>query len=119
MQNISKIYPNRIAVAKQFEDLVPSAKDFFRRNFPIVCKLSFIGVILLILQALFIGVADRFGVSPKLSFIFSSLFYAVAFGTSAVIGGIKTAQQTANTIKLNGSEPICKMLIIRRKGEQN
>jgi hypothetical protein len=85
----------------------------------LVVKFSIAGVVLLILQALFVGITDRLGFSPKTSFLVSSLFYTATFGTLAVFGGSKIANKSANIFKFNGSAPICKMLIIRKKGEQN
>ena len=93
MQNFDKIYPCRIDVSNISEKFVSKLKKLFRQGFPCVWWLAVIGVILLFLQALAIGIADRLGVSPKTSFLFSSFVYVLTFGFLAIIGGIKIAKQ--------------------------
>lgn len=118
MQNFDNIYPKKIDVLTFQASLYPAFKKAFRRYFPVTVKTSIFGFMLLILQVLIVGLFDRFGVSPKLSFLISSVFYIFGLGCLALIGSIKVAELSNEVSVGKLNQPICKMLIIRKKGEQ-
>jgi hypothetical protein len=113
MQNFDKIYLSKIDALTVGENLYAKLKEVLRTSLPIVLKISVVGFILLILQGLIVGLSDRFGVSPKLSFLISSLFYVSAFATFLLIGSLIERRSVVIS-----NEPICKILIIRKKGVQ-
>ena len=122
MQTLDKIYPPKLEVFPSHENLLPKLKSLVRHSFPFILKISIGGFILLSLQILAIGICDRLGVSPKTSFLVSSLLYVVGLGLLATIGSVKMSENVAEIDETfnpkNIGEPICKMLIIRKKGEQ-
>ena len=109
--NNGKIYPAKIGFAADWESYKNSAKDFFNL-LPSAKTLSLVGFCafcLLILQVFLIGTFDRFlGVSPKVSLLVSSLFYIAVFVGLSVVGGLRREA-------IVETQPICKMLIIKRK----
>jgi hypothetical protein len=113
MQNFDKIYLSKINTLTVGENLFAKLKEVLRTSLPIVLKIGVVGFILLILQGLTVGLCDRFGVSPKSSFLISSLVYVSVFAFLALIGSLK---EQKNVEILNGL--ICKILIIRKKREQ-
>jgi hypothetical protein len=118
MQIYDKINPDLISIERFFDEFLPSLKNKFQGLLPIAVWTFGVGFILLILQAFFIGLADRLGVSPKISFVVSSLFYAITFGSLVILGKSKIIEKT-KPIKEHFSldkkaEAICKLLIIKR-----
>jgi hypothetical protein len=113
MQNLYNNYAVKFDVSGIGENLPAKFKKVFRGYFPFVLKTLLCAVMLLILQALVVGAGDRFGISPKLSLIFSSLFYISIFVSLALIGNLKN-QKNAEIF----NEPVCKILSVRKKGEQ-
>ena len=110
MMNNGKIYPAKIGFAADWESFKNSAKDFFNL-LPSAKTLSLFGFCafcLLIFQVFLVGVFDRFGVSPKVAILVSSAFYVAAFAGLAMVGGLRKEA-------IVETQPICKMLIIKRK----
>lgn len=122
MQNFGKIYPDRLAVPAVGAGLFPKFKEILRGGFPFFLKTAGVGFVLLVFQAFVVGLLDRFGVSPKTAFLFSSLFYAAVFVLLAVWGGVGFSEKVRLTeeslLPQTASQPICKILIIRQTGEQ-
>ncbi len=122
MHTFDKIYPPKLEIFRSYENLLPKLKSLVRHSFPFILKISIGGFVLLSLQVLAIGSCDRLGISPKNSFLVSSLLYIVGLGVLALVGSLKTSEYVAEIGETlnpkNISEPICKMLIIRKKGEQ-
>lgn len=122
MQNLDKIKPIIFEVSANRWKFFGDTKEFVFQAFPKIFGLFAVGAVLLILQILFIGTADRFGFSPKWSVLFSSLFLAFAFGGLAILGGIvkeKNAVENSPFLKIKDSdEPVCKILTIHRKDQK-
>ena len=119
MQNFDEIYPmpidNLVNRLKSFK----RAKAILLKVLPTIIKTIIVGLILLILQIFLIGVADRFlSMSPKVSFLLSSLFYVFAFIGLALVGSLKEKQDIETVKAQILNEPICKMLIIKRKKQE-
>jgi hypothetical protein len=121
MEHYTKIHPAEIHRLVDWRSLRDSAKRLFLELLPVAKPLSFAilaGVALLVLQVIIIGISDRFGISPKISLILSSLFYSFVFAAIAIVGGLKIREirEFANAqIQL---QPICKILIIKRKNQE-
>lgn len=121
MGNYDKIYTAKINRPIVSENFAASAKSLVFKLLPPSKPVVFIGlsvVVLSVLQILSIGILDRWGVSPKISLIGSSLFYAFVFASLAIVGGIKRKEKAKVVKKRLETQPICKMLIIsREKGD--
>ena len=115
MQNADKIFPPRFDVLDNRRKSLIQAKAMFFKALPTIFKTGPVGCVLLILQVFLVGGFDRLGVSPKVSLLVSSLFFAAFFGGLAIIGGIKRNVSAVGFVANFKTRPICKMLIIRRK----
>ena len=116
MQNFDKIYPALIDVSVNRPQSFKQVKVLFFNALPTIFKTCVSGFMLLILQAVAVGALDRFfGVSPKVSLIFSSLFYVAIFGSLALVGSLKERKTFDIENIASASEPICKILIIKPK----
>ena len=76
MTNDHKIYPAKIGFAADWEGYKTSAKTSFFNLLPwakSALLFVFFGLVLLIFQAVLVGVFDRFGVSPKVGISVSSI----------------------------------------------
>ena len=117
MQNFDKIYSPLIDVSVNRSQSFKQVKALMFRALPTIFKTCVSGFMLLILQAVAVGTLDRFfGVSPKVSLIFSSLFYVAIFGSLALVGSLKERKTFDIENIASASEPICKILIIKRAG---
>ncbi len=116
MQNLDKIQIPAFDISATRPKSFGDAKKMFWRFLPFAVGTGLAGLVLLIFQAVFVGTADRFGISPKWSVIFSSISFAAVFGGLAILGGLK---QKAAVVKFPEekqiTESICKILMIRRK----
>lgn len=113
MTNDQKIYPAKIGFAADWEGFKTSAKDFFNLlpSAKSALLFVFIGLVLLIFQTVLVGIFDRFGVSPKVSILVSSLFFIAAFAGLAMVGGWrKEAVISADS----SAQTVCKLLLIRK-----
>ena len=121
METLNKIYLPKINRPVDWKTLLNSAKRFVFNILPFGKKVfwfSSAAVILLILQVLIIGVSDRLGISPKVSLLVSSLIYAAVFAGLAIIGGLKSKVVREVVISHLGSQPVCKILIIKKKKQE-
>ncbi|HEY0428572.1 MAG TPA: hypothetical protein VGC76_12395 [Pyrinomonadaceae bacterium] len=117
MENNDKIYPARISFSADWENFAGQAKSLFFDFLRFAKTLAIFALCasgFLILQLFCIGVFDRMGVSPKISFLISSVFYVAGFAGLAIGGGLKRKPAEIAGTNFN-SRPICKMLIIKRK----
>lgn len=78
-------------------------------------------VILFCCQILAIAVADRIGISPKISVLVSSSIYILVLLGLAIYARLQTDEKTGvliqqKEIAVSPDEPICKILMIRKKG---
>ncbi|MCY7376625.1 MAG: hypothetical protein LH472_11740 [Pyrinomonadaceae bacterium] len=116
MQNFDKIYPPSIAVPVNRPIFFSRAKAFVWRGLPTAFKAMSVGFILLILQIAAVGILDRAGISPKISFIFSSLAYVFVLTGLLSTGRLVKVKSTEAVNDEISGEPICKILIIKREG---
>ena len=121
MVTCDKIYPTKISRLADWENFDKSAKVLLFKLLPLAKPIFLASLsvgVWLILQVFVVGFFDRLGVSPKISLIGSSLFYGGIFATLAIIGGLKR-NEIATAVKANfNAQPICKMLIIKRKTQE-
>lgn len=113
MQNFDKTYPPLFVAEVNRPVSLKQAKTFFWQALPVIFNVVSVGFVLLILQAFLIGVADRFGVSPKVGFLSSSVFFAGVFLVLAAGGSLKRHEAFENTEFVSTKEPVCKILIIK------
>jgi hypothetical protein len=78
-------------------------------------------VILISSQILVIAIADRLGVSPKTSVLVSSSLFILGFLGLAIYSRLVLVKERGVFIQqkglnINPKEPICKILMIRKKG---
>jgi hypothetical protein len=118
MQNSGKIYLTKIDALTFVENFFAKLKYFIRDVFPLIIKSGFGVIFLLILQVSIVGLFDRFGVSPKISFLISSVVLSAVSVSLAMIGGINFAETADKIVVGKLNQPICKILIIRKKGVQ-
>lgn len=121
MEILNKMYLPKIDHPVEWKTLRNSAKGLIFNVFPLGIKVFWVGmtaIILLSLQVLIIGIADRLGISPKVSLIVSSLIYTTLLAGLAVIGGLKSKTVRKVVVNHYASQPICKMLIIKKKKQE-
>jgi hypothetical protein len=121
MQNIKKLYPLKISRLADWTNFAGMTKMLCVKLLPILKPLflsSLSLAVLLILQILTVGMFDRFGISPKVSFLISSVVLIVVSVSLAMIGGINFAETADKIVVGKLNQPICKILFIRKKGVQ-
>lgn len=122
MENLNKIYPTKISHLADGDTLFDFVKTIFYKLLPLAKPVFWIGLsgaLLLILQIGLVGVFDRWGVSPKISLIGSSLFYVIGFaGLALLAGGLKKNEISKDAGAEVRALPICKRLIIKRKKQE-
>jgi hypothetical protein len=115
MQTSDKIRTPILAAERP--DAFGEIKSSARRFLPFISKISLTGSVLLALQAVLVGAADRLGVSPKWSIILSGLFFAAVCGGLAVCGGV-TEKTAVFAEPAETAEPVCKILMSRRREKE-
>src|SRR5687767_13204813 len=118
MDIFEKIYPPKISRRADWENFGNPYKDLFYKLLPLakpICFLAASGIGGLILQVFFVGLLDRFGISPKITVLVSSLLYAVLFAGLAIVGVLKNKSVLVVTAANADTQPICKILLIRRE----
>ena len=121
MENSDKIYPSELSLSVDWQSFGNSVKGLFFMLLPLAKTLLLFGAsvfIFVVLQILVIGVFDRLGISPKIGFLVSSLFYITAFSGLAIVGGLKRKLSAADAGADFHVRPVCKMLIIKRKNQE-
>lgn len=121
MEILQKNHLPKINRPVEWRNLFKSANEFFCKVLPfgkIIFWCGLTAVCLLIFQVLIIGVFDRLGVSPKVCLIVSSLIYTAVFAGLAIVGGWKNKVTREVVITHLGSQPICKILIIKKKKQE-
>ena len=116
MQNLDKTQNSIFALADDKPSIFEKVGSAVWLILPGFIKVFSLIIFALILQALLVGLLDRAGMSPKVSFISTSLIYILTFGGLAVWGGIKPRSPKRIFVNISQSEePICKILTVRRK----
>lgn len=115
MQNFDKINPPFFLTFVNRPQALKSAKTFIRQICPVIFKFVPVSLVLLFFQAFLIGVADRLGISPKLGFLWTSLFYVCVFSGLALFGSSRRNEVVENPELEFLNEPVCKILTIKSK----